>query len=347
MTNTTVTPAPALLPATTMYLPGRTVEVVGYGYGLQRAIVVDVDTAGTSYTLRLDNGRFTTAEAQIMRAVHPDRAPLAHDQFIVSAFGEQLAARAGEKALAGFHNGHNDGRIAYTEAARGMLAEIDRRAFAVKHSRCSFTFVEAPDGTQHTDPTLYNDGDHLVECDFYVDGPGTPYCGFHRVLVESGVARSSIFHAGIGAGEQLAARARGEVVSRPPIVAPSRAVGELAAAAAAPAGEVVEVPRVMTEVEARELAVDLVVDAIVAVLLYHAGEYRKDDRPVEPMPGPAMRQAVEALLAERGTPLDPSLWWDAQARAVRRNMIRLHQGPAFTTELPFRTAAAIAGEAEE
>lgn len=340
MTNTTVTPA-TMLPASTLYLPGRTVEIAGYGAGLQRAIVVDVDTAGAVYTLRLDNGRFvTTGAVQDIRPVHPDRPTLSADQFVVSALGEKLAARAGEKALGGFHNGHNDGRIAYTEAARGILADIDRSAFVVKHSRCGFNFVEAPDGSQHTDPTIYNDGDRLVECDFYVDGPGTFYCGFHRVLVESGVARSSIFHGGIGAGEQQAARARGEVVSRPPIVAP-------AAAAAVPAGEVVEVPRVMTEVEARELAVDLVVDAIVAVLLYHAGEYRKDDRPVEPMPGPAMRQAVEALLAERGTPLDPSLWWDAQARAVRRNMIRLHQGPAFTTELPFRTAAAIAGEAEE
>lgn len=340
MTNTTVTPA-TTLPASTLFLPGRTVEVAGYAYGLQQAIVVDVDAAGAVYSLRLDNGRFvTTAAVQDIRPVHPDRAPLAHDQFIVSALGEMLAARAGEKALAGFHNGHNDGRIAYTESARGMLADIDRRAFGVKHSRCTFTFVEAPDGAQHTDPTIYNEGDRLVECDFYVDGPGTFYCGFHRVLVESGVARSSVFHAGIGAGEQQAARARGEVVSRPPIVTP-------AAAAAAPAGEVVEVPRVLTEVEARELAVDLVVDAIVAALLYHAGALRELDQPVEPMPGPAMRQAVEALLAERGTPLDGSLWWDAQAKAVRRNMIRLHQGPAFTTELPFRTAAAIAGEAEE
>lgn len=335
MTNTTVTPA-TTIPATTLYLPGRTVEVVGYGYGLQQAIVVEVDTAGTSYTLRLDNGRFTTAEAQIIRPVYPDRAPLAHDEFIVSAMGEKLAERAGR--LPNFHNGHNDGRTAYIEAAREMLADVDRRAFAVKHSRCSFNFVESPDGTQHTDPTIYNEGDRLVECDFYVDGAGTLYCGFHRVLVESGVARSSVFHAGLGAGEREAARARGELVFQAPIVAPR----------AEPAGPAeVEVPRVLTEVEVRELAVDHVVDAIVAALLYHAGAARQDDQPVEPMPGPAMRTAVEALLAERGETLDGSLWWEAQARAIRRNMIRMHQGPAFTTELPFRTAAAIAGEAEE
>jgi hypothetical protein len=315
MTETT---GATTLPANTLTLPGRTVEVEmsdalagGRPYWL-RGIVIDVTLDGVATVLMDDGAGHVSEQCTALRPVNPDRPTLAHDDLIAGALGVQLAERAGPEAFAGFHRGHNDGRIAFTEAAREMLRQIDVRALVAKHQRCGFTYVIDPRGNRHTDPGVWNPGDQLVECAFYVDGPGTIFCGAHLPGVKAGTDRSSIFYA---TDEQ---RDSGEAILRAPLTVPEQAP---------------EVPRVLTEVEVRQAEIAALGDVMRAVLIDEAQQRAADAEggaDWSGMPAREMRAAVEAVLAARGERVPLMIWWEAIAEAVRQHRIVMHSGPAYS-----------------
>jgi hypothetical protein len=186
------------------YLPGRTITD-----GHSTGIVVEADA--DACTVRWPEGITERMPTASLRAVNPDRPTLAHDELFVSALGENLAQRSGAEALAGFHQGWNNGRVAFTEAARRVLAGLDERALAAKHAACSYSYVVDPDGIRRQDRGEFLDGDRLVTCPFFADGPNSGlYCGAHYPGVVDGSNRSSIFYA---LPEQYAS---GEAIVRSP-----------------------------------------------------------------------------------------------------------------------------------
>lgn len=331
MTNTTVTdqaPADEHIVAGVPFLPGRTVELTVHPHG-ERGIVVDVTTDGQTCTVKFGEGAlrlddFRDVPAFHLRAVTPDLPVLAHDTFIASALGEQLAKRNGVDSLAGFHRGHNDGRIAYTESARDLLREVDLRIFAAKHQRCHFTYVETADGVRRAERAEYQEGDRLVGCLFYVDGPSSTYCGAHLPGVANGTDRPSIFHAGITPAETDAARGRGELVDRAPIVRP---------------GAEAEAPRVFTEQEVREREIARICDAVRAVCILD-GATNAADRETPGLPGRALRELVERRSGVADAPLDMSLYWEALAYGQRRGLLTMHTGPAWSAAPDYAAHAA-------
>lgn len=172
-------------PAEVAYLPGRTVTD-----GVTTGVVFEADPDGTVLVRWNDAGFTERCTAADLRAVHPDRPALAYDETLVVFLGENLAKRAG--ALDRFNDGHNNGRTAFVESARRVLADWDTRAREIKHNRCLYTYVVAPDGVRRADRSEFLTGDRLVTCTFFVDGPGTGYCGAHRPEV---AGLTSIFYA--------------------------------------------------------------------------------------------------------------------------------------------------------
>jgi hypothetical protein len=394
MTNTAVTEGPQALDASVLYLPGRSVELIGQG---RFGIVVDVDPTPVipKYTVQWSNGDFNDMTADVLRAVNPDRPALAYDEFVVAALGEKLAERAGAESLAGFHNGWNNGRVAYTEAARDILRDIDRRAFALKHQRCHFTYVETPvrdgaaiaplagdvwvdtslrsdvhddgvhwharlDGTGQVElyepngpglipaaavaqirggfklltrpgaevaeqpappfePSItwkrksrgerWRDGDRLVECLFFGDGPDAHgHCAVHHPVR----AETAIHYA---TDEQ---RASGEAIARAPIAAP---------------GKPAEQPRVLTDVEQQQVDVDGLVDVVRAVLIDEAQQQAANAEGGADWPGMGaqkLRAAVDAECARTGRGYSLDLYWRAIAHGIRQGRVRLHSGPRYS-----------------
>jgi hypothetical protein len=183
---TTLPPNRGTLP----FLPGRTVTD-----DMNTGIVIDADTDTCRVRWQPEGITERCAVAEL-RAVNPDRPMLAHDELYASALGEELARRTGPVALAGFHNGWNNGRISYTETARDMLRRLDERALELKQARCLYTYVVDPQGVRRADRGDFRDGDRLITCSFYADGPGSfGYCGAHCPGVKDGSAPSSIFYA--------------------------------------------------------------------------------------------------------------------------------------------------------
>lgn len=160
-------------PDTTRFLPGRTVTD-----GMSRGVIVQV-VDGDFCTVQWSPGFTEQCPPADLAAVNPDRPSLSGDELFAATLGEELARRAGAEALAGFHRGHNDGRVGYTEAARMVLARIDGRALTAKHSGCAYTYVVDPQGQRRANREGWADGDRLITCTFFVDGPDSLYCGPH------------------------------------------------------------------------------------------------------------------------------------------------------------------------
>lgn len=162
------------------YLTGRTVTD-GMNTGVVTAAEQDV------CTVRWADAGFAERCATLeLTAVNPDRPTIARDELFAGTLGEILAERAGVAALAGFHRGHNDGRIAFTEAAREVLRRLDQRATQAKHTGCGYSYVVDAEGIRRTGRARFDDGDRLITCTFHVDGPNTFYCGPHRADVDAG-----------------------------------------------------------------------------------------------------------------------------------------------------------------
>lgn len=179
----------ATYPPNTAYLPGRSVtDAVRSATGVVTAVNAD----GT-YGIKWDGGILEPhAEADTFVPVHPDLPALAHIEMYASALGEELARLAGPDTLAAFNDGWNNGRVAYTETARDLLRRLDQRALKAKHARCLYTYVVDPAGVRREDRAEFRDGDRLVTCTFFGDGPGSAVCGPHRPEI---AGRSSIFYA--------------------------------------------------------------------------------------------------------------------------------------------------------
>lgn len=173
--------AQSAAPATDLpYLSGRTVTD-GTNVGVVIAAEQDV------CTVRWADGGFTERCATLeLAAANPDRPTLAHDGLFAATLGEILAERAGVAALAGIHQGHNNGRVSFTDAARDVLRRLDQRAAQAKHAGCGYSYVVDAVGVRRADRTRIDDGDRLITCTFFVDGPGTLYCGPHRGDVDAG-----------------------------------------------------------------------------------------------------------------------------------------------------------------
>lgn len=178
---------------TPLLLPGRTVEMLP-PWPISVAVVIDATTGtdedGPQYAVRLLNGEQKIAGADQVRPVNPDRPTLAHDQLIAAALGEQLATRDGR--LADYQRGWNDGRSIYNDVARDMLRNVDQRVFAAKHARCAYTYLVDATDLRKANQSAYEDGDNVIACAFYPDGPDTIYCAVHHPLVQAG-DRGSIY----------------------------------------------------------------------------------------------------------------------------------------------------------
>lgn len=171
-------------------LPGRLVEIRGTH---ATAIITDTRPSTHEYEITRDGLVLELIAASQVRPVVGDRPTLAHEDLFVEQLGEILAERAGPEALAGFHNGHNNGRTAFREAARDVMRRLDASAEQARTALCLYTYVVDPDGNRRTDPTDYVEGDTLITCAWHRDGPGTLDCAVHRRMSDAG-ERSSIFY---------------------------------------------------------------------------------------------------------------------------------------------------------
>lgn len=182
------------IPAWVAYLPGRTVELVSTVTPARRGVVLGADDRELSYVVRwTEAGVVGTAHGFMLRAVHPDRPTLANDNLYAVTLGELLARRDGPDALAGFHDGYNNGHTAYKETARDLLREMDAVAAEAKRAGCPYTYVLDPSGQRRPSRTAYEPGDTLIVCPWYCDGPGRLFCAPHAEAEAQG-DRSSIFY---------------------------------------------------------------------------------------------------------------------------------------------------------
>jgi hypothetical protein len=214
-------------PAGAKFLPGRSVLAYADAFNgrWDPGVVTDVDMAADrEYTVRLNrDGSEHRLPESCLHATTPDRPRLAVGDFYAVALGEILAERAGPDALAGFHDGYNNGHIGFKEEAREILARLDARARKAAQARCWYTYVVDPDGVRREDRSAFEDGDRLIACPWFGDGPGASFCEPHTAMGRSG-RRTSIFYATPDDFEVAPDAGRVGAVYLSPFVAPTAEV---------------------------------------------------------------------------------------------------------------------------
>jgi hypothetical protein len=306
------------LPDHVLFLPGRSVESTVTPYG-RRGVVVDVVAIAAPATTPGKSNIFDPMYIVVwgvdgvqgaesvpgpwLRAVNPDRPRLAHDDLYAQALGRIFARRSSREDD---FDGDPNRETGWREAARDALRELDAKAFEAKHAGCLYTYVVDPAGNRRPDPNDYVDGDTLICCPWYGDGPRRPNCAVHTAAWKRG-ERSSIFYPSESGPWRYEA----------PIPVDRAALYALAKATA-------------TEATAIARAGGPTVERLAGIIAANVREYAAlhDGRGIH---GADLYERVEAKLAETGERLDGrGAYFEAIAEAVRSGAVTFGTGPRYS-----------------